>query len=250
MTVAGKVAIVTGAARGIGFAISQRLAEEGAAVVASDRDAEAAQRAAGKLADAGYPSWAVEADVRSKVAVHSLVEETIRQFGCVDILVNNAGGGARHIGKRDIFHSLDLDSIDWLVDVNLRGVLYCSHAVIGHMMEQESGRIVNISSIAGVVGGYSAVTYSAAKGGVNSFTKSLAIELGSRGITVNAVSPGAILSIPQMEGAPTYVGRGGQPEEVANLVHFLCTDEAGFITGHNHVIDGGRSLGPLPRLEA
>jgi len=245
MTLHENVAVITGAARGIGYAIATRLAQEGAAVVITDRDAELAEQVASDLRASGYQAMALRLDVRERVEIEAMPGRVLEQFGRLDILVNNAGGGARHLGQDGVFHTADLDSIDWIVEVNLDGVLHTTRVVLDHMIERRSGRIINISSIAGVVGSLNAIAYSAAKGGVIAFTKSLAMELGEFGITVNAVSPGAVASIPGMQNAPTYVGRVGQPEEVAALVNFLCSEEASFITGHNHVIDGARSLGPL-----
>jgi 3-oxoacyl-[acyl-carrier protein] reductase len=239
-----KVAIVTGAAGGIGSAIALRYAGEGAKVVACDIQLERAEQVVAEIKELGADAIAVQADVRDMMQIEAMVARTIEKFGKIDILVNNAGGGTRIINKSGVFHTSEVDTLDWVIDVNLKGVLYCSRAVINHMMERGSGRIINMSSIAGVVGTQNGIGYAAAKGGVIAFTKSLAMEVGTSGVRVNAVSPGAILNLPGLANAKTYVGRGGQPEEVASLVAFLSSDEADYITGQNHIIDGGRCWGP------
>lgn len=244
MKLADKVAIVTGAAGGIGSAIARRYAQEGAKVVVSDIHMERAEQAAEELRALGAEAIAVQTDVRDMRQIERMISLTLETFGKIDILVNNAGGGTRIINKSGVFHTAEQETLDWVIDVNLKGVLYCSRAVVNHMMERGTGRIINMASIAGVVGTKNASGYAAAKGGVIAFTKSLAMEVGTSGVRVNAVSPGAILNLPGLANAKTYVGRGGQPEEVASLVLFLSSDEADYISGQNHIIDGARCWGP------
>jgi NAD(P)-dependent dehydrogenase (short-subunit alcohol dehydrogenase family) len=238
-----KTAIVTGAALGIGRAIALRFAKEGAGVVVSDIRIEQAQLVADEINAAGGKAIAVKADVRNNAEVSDMVTAALDAFGHIDILVNNAGGAARERGAP--FHKQSVDVLDWVIDVNLKGVLYCSHAVINHMMERRKGNIINMASITGVVGSRSGGEYAAAKGGVIAFTKSLAMEVGTYGINVNSISPGAIATIPALEHTKTYLGRTGAPDEVAGLALYLASDEAGFITGQNHIIDGGRCWGAL-----
>jgi 3-oxoacyl-[acyl-carrier protein] reductase len=244
MKLKDKVAIVTGAAGGIGSAIALRFGSEGAKVVVTDIHLERAEQVAEEIRQSGAEAIAVKADVRNYQEIQHMVSFALETFGKIDILVNNAGGATRVINKSGVFHTSEVETLDWVIDVNLKGVLYCSRAVINHMMERGIGRIINMSSIAGVVGTKNGTGYASAKGGVIAFTKSLAMEVGTYGVRVNAVSPGAILNLPGLANAKTYVGRGGQPEEVASLVLFLSSDEADYITGQNHIIDGGRCWGP------
>jgi NAD(P)-dependent dehydrogenase (short-subunit alcohol dehydrogenase family) len=245
MKLTDKVAIVTGGAGGIGSAIALRFGREGAKVVVTDMHLERAEQVAEEVRKSGAEALAVKADVRNMQEIQHMVSLTLETFGKIDILINNAGGATRVINKSGEFHTCEVETLDWVIDANLKGVLYCSRAIINHMMERGTGRIINMASIAGVVGTQRNGTgYAAAKGGVIAFTKSLAMEIGTHGIRVNAVSPGAILNLPSLANAKTYVGRGGQPEEVASLVLFLSSDEADYITGQNYIIDGGRCWGP------
>ena len=249
MKMQGKTVIVTGAANGIGRAIAQRFAAEGANVVVNDVDAaKVEQVTAGIRADGGNALGTV-ADVSKTDQVKRMVAEALAAFGQIDILVNNAGGSARKRGGP--FDQTTEEVWDWVLGVNLKGTLVCTHEVIGHMMERRSGTIVNMGSIAVQMAGFTGVDYVAAKGGVIALTRTLAKGLGPHGITVNCVSPGAI----ETEGVmpteqvrenfrkTTCLGRNGRPEEVAGLVLFLASEDAAFITGSNYIIDGGRSLG-------
>jgi 3-oxoacyl-[acyl-carrier protein] reductase len=223
MKLMDKVAIVTGAAGGIGSAVALRFASEGARVVVTDIHLERAEQVAEEIRKSGAEALAVKADVRNMQEIQHMVSFALETFGKIDILVNNAGGATRVINKSGVFHTSEVETLDWVIDVNLKGVLYCSRAVINHMMERGTGRIINMSSIAGVVGTRNGTGY---------------------GVRVNAVSPGAILNLPGLANAKTYVGRGGQPEEVASLVLFLSSVEADYITGQNYIIDGGRCWAP------
>ena len=244
MRLEGKAAIVTGAAGRIGRAIASRFAREGASVVVSDVNEEKAAQVADEIKASGAAATAIAADVSKSQEVNRMVETALDQFGAIDILVNNAGGSAGLLKRLSLFHESEEEVWDWVLGLNLKGVLLCTRAVIGHMMERQRGKIVNIASIAGTVGIVERVDYSASKGGVISLTKALAMEVGPHGINVNCVSPGAIASGPSNLDKGTYLGRTGRPEEVANLVLFLASDEADNITGQNYIIDGGRSLGP------
>ena len=244
MRVGGKVAIVTGGAGRIGRAIARRLAAEGAAVVVSDVDEARAQEVAGELRAAGGQAVCAPADVTRTPEVQAMVQETVERFGGLDILVNNAGGSAGLLGRLSLFEHSDEEVCDWVVNLNLKGTMVCTRAAIAPMVKRGGGRIINMGSIAGTVGIIERVDYSAAKGGIIAMTKALAMEVGLYDITVNCVSPGAIVDRPEEQADFTYLSRAGRPGDVANLVLFLASDEAAYITGQNLIIDGGRGLGP------
>lgn len=239
----GKVAIVTGGAGGIGSATARRLSEEGAAVVVTDRDEAGAAATVASLAGQGL---ALVHDVVSEADWESVFAATTARFGAPSILVNNAG--VYRIGPVE---ALDPAEIDWLLGINVKGVaLGLKHAARA-MAPARAGSIVNLSSVAGIVGSPRHVLYGASKGAVRALTKSAAAELGPAGIRVNSVHP-AIIDTPMAEYglaalgrtreqiARAYpLGRIGRPEEVANAVLFLASDEASFVTGAELVVDGG-----------
>ena len=250
MRLQGKTAIITGAASGIGKATAIRFAAEGATVVISDINSERLELVTQMIIAQGGKALSAVADVRNKEQVESMVNLALEHFERIDILVNNAGGAARLKGKS--FHESDEELWNWIIGVNLMGTLICTRAVIEGMMAQRHGKIINMSSITGVIGAAGGVEYAAAKGGIISLTKSLAKAYGQYGITVNCLSPGAIETEGMIEGRPnvmeglvknSYLGRVGKSEEVAALVLHLASDEGDFITGQNFIIDGGRSLG-------
>lgn len=244
MKLAEKVAVVTGGGGSIGRAVALELAKEGAAVAVADVDFEQAQAAAEAAESAGAQALAVALDVRDRQDAKRMAEAVLARFGRIDILVNAAGGSARR--KSALFHESDEEVFDCVLGVNLLGVAHCIRAVIGHMVARRSGKIVNVASIVAMQGKAKHVDYAAAKGGVIAMSKSLAMEVGPFGINVNCVSPGLVPRGPVSEDFGerfTFLGKVCQPEDVARLVRFLCSDEASMITGQNYVIDGGRSLG-------
>lgn len=244
MRFANKTAVVTGAARGIGRAIALRMAKDGANVVIIDLKGPAAEKTAEEIKKLGGKAIAKQSDIRDSECIKEIVSELINHFGSVDILVNNAGGPASYFGIEGLDNTSFIESKketwEMVLDVNLLGPMILTHAVLGGMIKKRQGKIINIGSVAGVTGLAKMVDYSAAKGGVIAMTKALAIELGEYNINVNCVSPG---SIKTCSGAPpTYLKRTGQPENISNVVCFLASDEADFVTGQNYIVDGGRVL--------
>jgi len=246
-----KVSIVTGAVRGIGSAIALRLAKDGADIAVCDISLEGANRVVKDIEALGRKALAIKTDVSKSGEVKQMVETTLKAFGRIDILVNNAGGSAGE--RKSLFHESTEEVWDYVIGINLKGVLICSRAVIGQMMSQRSGKIVNIASVSGMIGHKGLADYSAAKAGVIGFTMALAKEVASYGINVNCVSPGPIDTpgILQRQSADSHervkkttgLGRAGKPEEIANMVAFLTSDEADFITGQNIAVCGTRNLG-------
>lgn len=240
----GRTAIVTGGAGWIGQAIARGLVEDGFAVAIADLDRVRAQAVAEALGAAGGRAMAVGLDVCSYASAQRMAAEVIGAFGAIDALINNAGGSAR--AECSLFCDADPAVFERIIDMNLKGPLHCSRAVIGHMIARRRGSIVNLGSITGIQGLSYVVDYSAAKGGVIAFTRALAKEVGQHGIRVNCVSPGLV---PRPDEDPAraqrtnFLGRVCAAEDVAAMVRFLAGDQAGFITGQNHVVDGGRSLG-------
>lgn len=239
---ANKVALVTGASRGIGAAIAKRLATDGASVaITYAKGAQDAARVIDEIVAAGGEAVAIQADATDAAAVQSAVEEVISTFGKLDILVNNAGTA---IPKP--FEETTLDEIDRVIDLNVRGVLIATRAALEHL--PEGGRIISIGSCVGeraVTPGL--VAYSATKGAVKMFTQGLAREVGPRGITVNNIQPGPIdtdlnpatdeWAEPQL--ANTALNRYGRVEDIAPIVAFIAGPEAGYITGASLTVDGG-----------
>ena len=242
-TLAGKVAIVTGGTRGIGLAIARLLAEDGASVVVSGRDAARLDAAVKELESLGAPAMAVAADAAKREDADRLVEATRERFGRIDVLVNNAG-----ITRDQLLVRMKDDDWDQVLDTNLRGVFLMTRAVGKVMMRQKSGRIINIASTAGAMGNPGQVNYSAAKAGVIGLTKAAGRELAHWNILVNAVAPGLIetdmaASIPaeareaMLQQIP--LKRIGQAREVAEVVRFLAGDGASYITGQTIHVNGG-----------
>ena len=237
-----QVAIVTGASRGIGRAIALQLAFEGAKVVVNyTSSSTAADQVVAEITAAGGEAVAIQGDVSQDNQVDTLIKTTLEKFQRVDILVNNAG-----ITRDTLLLRMKLEEWQAVIDINLTGVFLCTKAVSKIMLKQRSGRIINIASVAGQMGNPGQANYSAAKAGVIGFTKTVAKELSSRGITVNAVAPGFIVtdmtSDIKAEGILQYIplGRFGQPEEIAGMVRFLASDPAAaYITGQVFNVDGG-----------
>jgi 3-oxoacyl-[acyl-carrier protein] reductase len=244
----GKVSLVTGASRGIGKAIALKLASLGSKVAVNYVAIEASNKAdADNVVESvvrlGGEAIAVEADVRNSEAVKAMVEQVTNEWGTINILVNNAG-----INRDTLLLRMSDDAWDDVIDTNLRGAYLCTRFALRSMMRQEWGRIISISSVVGRVGNAGQSNYAASKGGIIAFTKSVAREMGSRNITVNAVAPGFIVTemtdkLPSERKEATLamipLQRLGQPEDVAELVAFLASEKAGYITGQVITVDGG-----------
>ncbi len=239
-----RTALVTGAARGIGKAIAESLAERGANIVVVDLAIEAAEETAQEIAErTGREVLALEADVSDNASVKAMVKKALEKFGKIDVLVNNAG-----ITRDGLLMRMKEKDWDLVLDINLKGAFNCAQALIRPMMKARYGRIINITSVSGIVGQAGQTNYSSSKAGLIGFTKALAKEVGSRGITVNAVAPGFIETV-LTEDLPeeirdfsmklTPMGRFGKPEDIANAVAFLAAEESSFITGVILQVDGG-----------
>jgi len=243
MNLANKVAIVTGSATGIGKGIALRFAAEGATVVGFDIQLDKAQQTAAEIVAAGGKAVAFEVDVTDYAVVKAATDQVVQQFGQVDILVNNAGAYPQKEFKDQVPKDWE-----WVLQLNVNGTFNCTHAAVNHMIGRKCGRIINMASIAAHVGIKRMAHYSAAKGAIIAFTKALAMEVGPHNITVNSVSPGAILvndAQTNYENKGIYLPRpGGYPADIAAMVAFLASDEAAYITGTDHLVDGGRVLGP------
>jgi 3-oxoacyl-[acyl-carrier protein] reductase len=245
----GRVALVTGAGRGIGRATATRFAREGARVCLADVEPDGAAEAAGALVDGGMDAFATRMDVTSRTEVEDAVETTVERYGRLDILVNNAG-----ITRDNLFHKMADEEWRTVLNVHLTGAFLCSRAAQRHMVEQGYGRIVNVSSTS-ALGNRGQANYSAAKAGLQGLTKTLAIELGRHGVTVNAVAPGFIETEMTRETASRFgldfeefveemvrdipVGRGGWPEDVAAAILYLASEEASFVSGQVLYVAGG-----------
>jgi 3-oxoacyl-[acyl-carrier protein] reductase len=240
----GKIAIVTGGSRGIGAAIARDMAAQRAIVIVNHRDSAAqAESVVGEITAAGGQAVAVQAEVGTSLEAQRLVKEALDRFGRLDILVNNAGT------TRDmLLMMMSEDDWDTVIRTNLKSAFNCSKAALRPMFKQRYGRIVNITSVSGLAGQAGQTNYSASKAGLIGFTKSLAKEVGSRGITVNAVAPGFVptaltdvLSEDQKKLITnmTPLGRFASTEEIAAAVTFLASDRAAFITGQVLSVDGG-----------
>ena len=242
----GKVAIITGAGRGIGHATALKFGREGAIVIAGDINADQAQQAARDVAEAGGEAQGFQIDVRDPDSLARMVKAVVAKYGRIDCLVNNAG-----IVQDSTLRNMTEEQFDSVIEINLKGVYNCTKAVVEVMLKQSSGVILNASSIVGIYGNFGQTNYAASKFGVIGMVKTWARELGRKGIRANAVCPGFVLT-PILGKIPEKVlkaleervplGRLAQPEEIANTFAFLASDEASYINGAVIEVSGGLTL--------
>ena len=242
----GQVTLVTGATRGIGRAIAQRLAQDGATVIGTATTDEGAAAIAAMLGEAGNAGTGVALDVTDRNATDAVVKDVEARYGAITILVNNAG-----VTRDGLLVRMSDDDWNTVIDTNLASCFYTCRAAARGMMKKRSGTVVNISSIVGIHGNWGQTNYAASKAGIIGFTKSLARELGSRNVRANVVVPGYVKTqltdvLPEEATAAmltnTPLGRLGDPEDVAGAVRFLCSDAAAFVTGDVLLVDGGLGM--------
>lgn len=243
MSIEGKIALVTGATRGIGKAIALQLASQGATVIGTATSESGAETIKANLAEAGNAGTGIVLDVSSLESIETAIAQIIEQFGAPTILVNNAG-----ITRDNIMLRMKEDEWDAVINTNLTSIFRVSKAVLRGMTKARWGRIINISSVVGTMGNAGQANYAAAKAGVEGFSRSLAREVGSRGITVNSVAPGFIDTDMTKELSDDHkaamlsavpVQRLGQPEEISAAVGYLASEAAGYVTGETLHVNGG-----------
>lgn len=244
---ADRIAVVTGGSRGIGRGIALELAKRGATLVINyNNSADAANEVVEQIKAGGGQAVAVQADVSTEDGANNLIKAAIDTYGKIDILVNNAG-----TTRDNVIMMMKPEDFDTVIQTNLRSTWLCSKAAVRSMMRKRYGRIVNITSISGIAGNAGQTNYSASKAGIIGLTKALAREVASRGITVNAVAPGFVLTdltkdlpeeITNQLNSNIPLGRWGEIQDVAYSTAFLASDEAAYITGHVLVVDGGMAM--------
>lgn len=237
----GKTAVVTGAGSGMALLISQELAKAGANVVMCDINTEAVEKGADEIKASGGKAIAITTDVRKFADAEMAAATAIDTFGSIDYLLCIAGGNeARCCQSYKPFYEQPIDVIDWGLDVNLKGPVYFARACMPKMVEQKRGVILLTGSVTGFEGDGGGAMYGTAKSGLFNFTKGLAKAGAPHGVRAVCVSPGPVLTRAAMAGMPTLLGRAAEPIEIVNFMLYLCSDKAAFVTGTNHVIDGGR----------
>lgn len=243
MRLKDRVAIITGAANGIGYAAASRFAEEGGKVIIADFNETEGSLRQNELLEEGYDVLFVQVDVSNKESVHRMIETVISKYGKIDILINNAG-----ITRDAMLTKMKQEDFQQVLDVNLTGVFNCTQAVVPYMIEQGKGKIISTSSVSGVYGNIGQTNYAAAKAAIIGMTKTWAKELGRKGINVNAVAPGftetnMVATVPDkvIESMKTMIPlqRLAKPEDIANAYLFLASDESDYVSGTVLHVDGG-----------
>lgn len=244
MDFTGKTAMITGGASGMGMLTGEKLSELGANVALLDVNEAALAEVGNRITAKGGKVLTLKTDIRKYSEVEAAEKQIVETFGSLDILINAAGGmSGRCCNAKESFENLPIEVIDWGIDVNLRGTLYCCRAVLAGMMARKRGVIINFGSVTGEEGGHGAsVDYSAEKSAMNGLTKSLAIIGAPHNVRSCCVIPGPVLTRPGMAKMRTLLGRAAEPIELVDFIIYLCSDKASFITGSSHVIDGGRLL--------
>lgn len=246
MSFKGKTVVISGGASGLGFLCGSCFASEGANVVLADINEETLAQKAGEIKSNGGKAVGVVTDVRDYKQVTNVIDTAVKEFGSADIMINCAGGAemrmldAYHYGE---FKDVPIEVYDWGIDVNLKGQFYFDHAIMKQMAKQNSGVIINIGSITGEEGCPANVAYSTSKSAaMNGLTKSLALYGAKYNVRVCCVSPGPVLTRPGMATMKTLLGRAAEPQEIVDLIMYLASDKAAFITGINVLADGGRNI--------
>ena len=240
---AGKVAVLTGAASGMGLRTAERLAAAGAKVVMCDINAEALDAMAARIRAAGGTVETCVTDVRKFADAEKAAQLAIDRFGAIDLLIPFAGGNeARCCASRVPFYEQPREVLDWGLDVNLKGPVYFARACMPAMVRKGAGVICCLGSVTAFEGDGVGAMYGTAKSGLVSFVKSLALAGGPHGVRAVCVTPGPVLTRAAMSGMPTVLGRAAEPHELVDVILFLCSANASFVTGTNHVVDGGRLL--------
>lgn len=246
MSFQGKTAVITGASSGIGLLCAQCFAEQGANIVMLATNPTKLQSKVDSLTAKGYHAIGIPTDVRNYAQVADTFQKAKEAFSTIDIVINSAGGSEIRICgvEREIpFQDVPIEVFDWGLDVNLKGPFYMGHAAMKYMAEQKSGVIINIGSITGAEASCGDVAYATAKSGVmNGLTKSLALVGAPYGVRCCCVSPGPVLTRDAMANMKTLLGRAAEPQEIVDLIMYLASDKAAFITGENILIDGGRFI--------
>lgn len=243
MSFQNKTVIITGAASGMGLCSSQKYAAEGANVVMLDINEAVLKEKSEEIKKNGGSVLPIVTNVREFSSIENALKKANDVFGSIDITISYAGGWAGRIFKEQAdFTTLSMEALEWGIDVNFRAPLYMAKAAFPYMKKQKSGVIINIGSIEGVTGSHAA-DYCAAKSGLIAFTKSMALLGAPHGIRCCMVSPGPVLTRPAMANMKTALGRAAEPSEVVDLVMYLTSEKAAFITGDNYLIDGGRACG-------
>ncbi len=244
MNFKNKTVLITGGASGIGFLAGCCFSEQGAAVALIDIDQKNLDKKVVHIKADGGSAIGIAVDIRNYNQIVKARDQIISEYGSIDIVVNCAGGAAMRIRDcHEEFKDVPIELYDWGLDVNLKGPFYVNHAVMKQMAEQKSGVIINIGSITGEEGSVSSIDYATAKSGVMyGLTKSLAMYGAQYNVRVCCVSPGPVLTRAAMANMKTMLGRAAEPQEIVDLILYLASDKAGFITGTNYLIDGGRNI--------